>query len=168
MSADFEDYKIVDRQGLTRALVYRHARSVEVRIPVTPYAAKTRWYDSMAALERWVNQRRWRIVKGAARQMLRAPRMRGSMTDEEFAQRYMITSLTGRIWNRTMVRRAAMDRVRTSPLPGLRDVPLGERAALVDSVLNDDAWMRRHAGMIPQRVIEAIEDRVWELVRGGA
>ena len=88
------------------------------------------------------------------------------MGDEQFAQRYMITSLTGRVWNRSMVRRAAMDRVRTSPLPGLRVVPTSERAALVDSVLDDDAWMPRYAGMIPQRVVEAIEDRVWELVRG--
>jgi hypothetical protein len=89
------------------------------------------------------------------------------MGDEPFAQRYMITSLTGRIWNRAMVRRAAMDQVRTSSLPGLRGVPASERAALVDSVLDDDAWMRRYAaGMIPQRVVEAIEDRVWELVRG--
>jgi len=89
------------------------------------------------------------------------------MTDEQFAQRYMITSLTGRIWNRSMVRRAAMDRVRTSPFPGLRGVPASERGALVDSVLDDDGWMHWYTGMIPQRVVEAIEGRVWELSRGG-
>jgi hypothetical protein len=169
MGGDYEDYKIIDGRGLTRALVYQHARSVEVRFPIDPYAAKVRHFASLDALERWVNQRRWRLVESEFRQLLRRPlgvQENPRMTDEEFARRYEITSLTGRVWTRSMVRRAALEQVRTSPLPGVRDLPARERASLVDRALDDDGFMRPRAGEIPARVVEAIEDRVWQLVRG--
>jgi hypothetical protein len=166
---DLEDYRIVDRRGLSQGRVFQHTHSFEVRLPLGPYADTVLQFDSMADLERWVKRHRWRLVEGDSKKMLRPMAVREDRwSDEGFAQRYMITSLTGRIWNRSMTRKAAMDRVRTSPLPGLRDLLVGDRAALVDRVLDDDSFMRRFAGTVPARVVEAIEDRVWELMRGAA
>jgi len=174
---DFEDYRIVDRRGLPRARVFRRPTgTVEVRFS----PSDVRDFPSMGALERWVSQRRWRLVGSEWRELYRNPPgervvegrrpvlAAASASDEEFAQRYMITSVTGRVWNRTMIRKAAMDQVRRSPLPGLRGLPVEERAALVDRVLDDDAFMRGLAGTVPARVVEAIEDRVWKLAREGA
>jgi hypothetical protein len=45
----------------------------------------------------------------------------------------------------------------------VRDLPPRERATLVDRVLDDDGFMRRRAGEIPARVIDAIEDRCKEI-----
>jgi hypothetical protein len=94
------------------------------------------------------------------------------LSDEEFAVRYMITSVKGRVYTRSMLYELAMKRLRTSPLPLKADgrIPLGslnvgERMRLTDAILNDDGFMRRLAGQIPARVVEAIEDRAWEIER---
>jgi hypothetical protein len=87
---------------------------------------------------------------------------------DDFIDRYMITSSRGRVWTRDMVRKAALRQVKTSPLPvrgqALGDFDAQTRARLVDMALDDDSLMRRHAGMVPARVVEAIEERVWELL----
>jgi len=94
------------------------------------------------------------------------------LSDEEFAVRYMITSVKGRVYTRSMLYGLAMKRLRTSPLPLRADsrIPLGsldvgQRMMLTNTILNDDSFMRRLAGQVPARVVEEIEDRAWDLVR---
>jgi hypothetical protein len=88
----------------------------------------------------------------------------------EFAERYMIISIKGVIWHREMLRRAAMKALASSPLPvpggAVRDLPVETRSALLSAVLEDDDFLLRHRGEIPARVVEAIEERVWEIFRG--
>lgn len=120
------------------------------------------------------------------------------LSDEEFADRYMITSVKGRVYTRSMLFVVAMNRIRSSPLPvgtvsarprdwsgtisarprvwfpregregsaSLGSLDVGERMMLTNTILNDDGFMRRLAGQVPARVVEAIEDRAWEMVRG--
>ncbi len=72
------------------------------------------------------------------------------MTESEWAERYEITSLRGRIWTRPMLRKRVLDRARALFLP--------VEPKHVDAVLNDDAFMRFRRGEIPARVVEAIHD----------
>jgi hypothetical protein len=89
-----------------------------------------------------------------------------------FADRFRITSTRGRIQTYEMLRRAALRRLRRSPLPlptgkALSDLPNNERGALVDSVLEDHKFMTWRCGMILVRVVEDIEQRAWELAAVG-
>lgn len=66
----------------------------------------------------------------------------------EWAERYMFTSLRGRVWTRAMVRKAVCDHLR---LAGLLVKP-----ALVDQVLDDDKFMLSNRGSIPARIVETV------------
>jgi hypothetical protein len=71
-----------------------------------------------------------------------------AMTQNEWAERYMITSRKGRIWTRSMVRDQVMAYARSMLLP--------VTPASVARVLDDDAFMTWRRGEIPARVIEAV------------
>lgn len=61
---DWESHRIVTRvRGLTRALVYTHATSFTVRMPLGPYAAKVSTFESMEKLMSFVRNRGWRLEK---------------------------------------------------------------------------------------------------------
>jgi len=77
-----------------------------------------------------------------------------------WADRYMITSVTGRVWSRAMVRRSALSWSLRRTLP--------YDAQDVDALLDDDAWMCRRAGEIPARVVEAIADAAHDRYRARA
>jgi hypothetical protein len=66
---------------------------------------------------------------------------------EPWHDSYMITSLTGRVWTRTMVHNAAMKVLRSMSV-----APAGARAAAVGAVLEDVRTMRPMTGMIPAAV----------------
>jgi hypothetical protein len=71
------------------------------------------------------------------------------MTEQEWQERYQITSIKGRIWKRSEIRKRAAEMLK-SLLPG--KTPLARRTA-VQLVLDDPAFMRFRAGMVPARVI---------------
>lgn len=75
------------------------------------------------------------------------------MTDKEWQDRYQITSLRGVIWTKAEVRKRAID-VAIGLL--LRSQPRDVIRAEVDLVLDDDAFMRPRAGMVPARVVEDV------------
>lgn len=67
-----------------------------------------------------------------------------------WGDRYMITSINGRVWSRAMIRRSVLTWSTRSVLPyDDQDV---------DAILDNDEFMRRRAGEIPTRVCEAISD----------
>ena len=78
------------------------------------------------------------------------------MTEKEWQERYMITSLKGKIWKRTEIAKRAIDLaygllVQQHPRAVIRTE--------VELVLGDDKFMRTRYGMVPARVIE---DAAWE------
>lgn len=66
---------------------------------------------------------------------------------DDFAERYMITSLHSRVYTRAMLLSAAMRGVLAKTLKVSR--------ANVGAVLDDDSWMQPRRGEIPARVTEA-------------
>ncbi len=50
-------------KAVSRALVFTFKHSVVMRTPIDNYAARVRTFDSMAKLEAWVRQRRWRLER---------------------------------------------------------------------------------------------------------
>ena len=74
-----------------------------------------------------------------------------------WSDRYMITSVTGRVWSRAMVRRSALSWSLRPALP--------YDAQDIDALLDDDAWMRRRRGEIPARVVEALADAAHDRYR---
>lgn len=72
------------------------------------------------------------------------------MTAREWQDRYLITSVTGRVWTRAMVRRSVLSWSTRPVLP--------YDAEDADAVLDDDGFMARRAGEIPARVVEAVAD----------
>ena len=91
------------------------------------------------------------------------------MSREEFADRYMITTVRGEIYSYPKMRAAALKQIRKSPLPlrgsTLRHVFGPADVSIVDGLLQNDSFMRRFVGMIPARVAEAVEEVVWEALR---
>lgn len=73
------------------------------------------------------------------------------LSDSEWQERYRITSLAGRIWTRSMVRKLAGDELRSLSLAS----PQRRRLAL-DEVLDDDAFMRPMAGSVPAHVAREV------------
>lgn len=70
-----------------------------------------------------------------------------------WAERYMITSVKGRVYTRTMLRVLVMRAVK---------LYAHERhASFVDVVLDDDAYMRRHRGRTPSGLACEIEREAW-------
>ena len=76
-----------------------------------------------------------------------------SMTDKDkqWQERYSITSRTGKIWTRSEVLKRAID-VAYGLL--LRAQPRSVIRAAIESVLDDEAFMRPRTGMVPARVVE--------------
>ena len=74
------------------------------------------------------------------------------MTEGEWQERYMITSIKGRIWKRSELRNKAV-RITATLLP--EQPRLAVRTA-VQLVLDDPAFMRPRAGMVPARVISDV------------
>lgn len=72
------------------------------------------------------------------------------MTETEWQNFYEITSLKGRIWKRSEIRKRAVEMLKSlSP----NTTPLSRRTA-VQLVLDDPTFMRTRKGMVPARVIE--------------
>lgn len=99
-------------------------------------------------------------------------RARGAAPVPDFADRYMFTTARGgRVYGYRQMFSAALRQVRRSALPidgrMMRYADPLVLRALVEEALRDDALMRRHAGEVPARVAEAIEDYVWERLRAG-
>ncbi len=72
------------------------------------------------------------------------------MTDQEWQDRYEITSTKGRIWKRSEVAKRAVEMLK-SLAPGT--TPPARRTAVL-IVLDDPAFMRSRRGMVPARVVE--------------
>lgn len=72
------------------------------------------------------------------------------MTEQEWQARYEITSLKGKIWKRSEIRKRAAAMLK-SLLPG--KMPLAYRTA-IQLVLDDAEFMRGRRGEIPARTIE--------------
>ncbi len=72
------------------------------------------------------------------------------MTEKEWQERYEITSLKGRIWKRSELRKRASEMLKTL-MPG--KTPIARRTAVL-AVLDDPTFMRGRKGMVPARVIE--------------
>jgi hypothetical protein len=73
------------------------------------------------------------------------------VTEQEWQDRYEITSTKGRIWKRSELLKRAVDTAYGLFLHKL------SRAALrsqIDGLLNNDAFMRARRGMVPARVVE--------------
>lgn len=64
------------------------------------------------------------------------------------------------------LRAAALHRLRTSPLPRACNLTPGQRAAAVDRLLSNDAWLTRQYGSLLTRVLEAIEEEVFHGLYG--
>jgi hypothetical protein len=78
--------------------------------------------------------------------------------DPDFAERWMITSTTGRVYSR----RDLLAYVRRSPAwRAVRSVA-GVTFADVIAAVDDPVWMQRHAGSVPARVADAAADRALE------
>jgi len=73
-----------------------------------------------------------------------------TMTDKEWQERYSITSVKGKIWKRSELRKRAADKLR-SLLP---DTAALVRRLAVELLLDDPGFMRSRAGMVPARVTE--------------
>lgn len=72
------------------------------------------------------------------------------VTDKEWQEFYEITSIKGRIWKRSEIRKRAVEMLKVlSP----NTTPLARRAA-IQLVLDDPAFMRPRRGMVPVRVID--------------
>ena len=72
------------------------------------------------------------------------------MTDNEWQDRYEITSIKGRIWKRSEVAKRAVEMLKSlSP-----DTTSTVRRTAVLIVLDDPTFMRPRRGMVPARVIE--------------
>lgn len=71
------------------------------------------------------------------------------MTEQEWQARYEITSIKGRIWKRSELRKRASEMLKVM-LPD--KTPLARRTA-VQIVLDDPSFMRGRKGMVPARVI---------------
>lgn len=84
----------------------------------------------------------------------------------DFGERYRFTIVRGEIYDYERTLRAAIARVFSSPLPKMRETSRGELRWLVVESLHDDAFLRPLGGMIPARIVEAIEDRVWRKISG--
>ncbi len=74
------------------------------------------------------------------------------MTEGEWQDRYMITSVKGKIWKRSELRNKAA-RITAALLP--EQPRLAIRTA-VQGVLDDPVFMRPRAGMVPARVIDDV------------
>jgi hypothetical protein len=72
------------------------------------------------------------------------------MTEQEWQDRYKITSLKGTIWKRSDLRNRAV-KIAASLAPEQSRLMI--RTA-VQIVLDDPAFMRLRSGMVPTRVIE--------------
>ena len=107
--------------------------------------------------------------------LLPANEPRGVDERNAWAEKYRFTSVRGRISHFDDVMKMALAKVRSSPLPirpgfALRDWHKSnqkEARKIVASVLSDDRFLRFKAGQLPSSVAEAVEERVWDLVRGG-
>jgi hypothetical protein len=84
------------------------------------------------------------------------------VTDEQFRQRYMITSVRGVVWGRKSILIQSRKLVRRLVPDYLRKESLRE----VDRVLRDDAFVRPWSGSIPARLIDAVAFEAW--ARAGA
>jgi hypothetical protein len=86
------------------------------------------------------------------------------MTEQEWQERYEITSTKGRIWKRSEIRKRAVDMLK-SLLPDTTSIA---RRTAVQLVLDDPTFMRGRKGTVPARVIadSAIEAMV-RMQRGG-
>lgn len=73
------------------------------------------------------------------------------MTDQEWQQRYEITSAKGKIWTRSEIRSRA---VSTASSLLLHKQPRLVVRAAVQLVLDDEEFMRYRRGTVPARVIE--------------
>ena len=72
------------------------------------------------------------------------------LTDKAWQERYSITSIKGKVWTRTELLNRAV-RIAAMLLP---EQPRSVIRTAVHLVLDDPEFMRRHAGMVPARVIE--------------
>lgn len=86
--------------------------------------------------------------------------------DEAFRAEYEITALrTNKIYGYQELLSAALRWIHKSPLPvggrSLGSLPKPMLRAYVEAAMSDHTFMRFRRGMIPQRVIEDIETRVW-------
>lgn len=75
------------------------------------------------------------------------------MTEREWQERYMITSLKGRIWTRSEVRKRAVDMAYGLLM---HEKPRAVIRTEVELVLDDDTFMRVRHGMVPARVVEDV------------
>lgn len=73
------------------------------------------------------------------------------MTAKEWQERYMITSLKGKIWTRSEVRKRAVDMAYGLLM---QEQPRAVIGPAVELVLDDDKFMRQRYGMVPARVVE--------------
>ena len=71
--------------------------------------------------------------------------------DKQWQQRYTITSHTGKIWSRSEVMKRAVDAAHGLLM---RERSRSVIRAAIEPVLDDDAFMRPRAGMVPARVVE--------------
>jgi hypothetical protein len=72
------------------------------------------------------------------------------VTEQEWQTLYQITSIKGRIWKRSEIRKRAIEMLKSlSPTT----TPLARRTT-VQLLLDDPTFMRPRRGMVPTRVIE--------------
>jgi len=99
----------------------------------------------------------------------------GQAERNAWAEKYRFITVKGRFYHFDEMVKLALAKVRSSPLPirpgfALRDWYKSnqkEAKKVVASLLADDHFLRFKTGQIPSAVAEAVEERVWDLVRGG-
>lgn len=75
------------------------------------------------------------------------------LTDREWQDRYVVTSIKGKIWKRSEVQAGAM---KLAMLLAGTSHPRPTVLESVKSVLNDDTFMRPIRGSVPARVTEDV------------
>ena len=75
------------------------------------------------------------------------------MTEKEWQERYQITSLKGKIWTRSEVRKRAVDMAYGLLM---HEQPRSVIRSAVELALDDDKFMRQRYGMVPARVVEDV------------
>ena len=71
--------------------------------------------------------------------------------NKQWQERYRITSRSGKIWTRSEVLKRAVD---TAYGLLMREKTRSVIRAVLEPVLDDDAFMRPRTGMVPARVVE--------------
>ena len=113
-------------------------------LAIQAFVAKAK--TALADASRRKHHQDWRGALADASKRLEELSLNGK--DKDWQQRYEITSRTGKIW--TVLKRA----VDTAHGLLMREKSRSVIRAALESVLDDEAFMRPRTGMVPARVVE--------------